>query len=138
MKNYNYKKNPFCIMCGDENPHSFGLNFKNEEDGAVFAVYNARKELQGYRGVMHGGMISAILDSAMFHCLYFQNVEAMTGELKVRYRKSVPCEKDFLVKAKVVNSRSPLYKLEAQIICEDEILVSAAAKFMQIERDIDA
>jgi acyl-coenzyme A thioesterase PaaI-like protein len=61
-----------------------------DRDGAVHTVFKAHEGLQGYRGILHGGVITALLDAAMANCLFLKGVEALTGDLHVRFLKPVP------------------------------------------------
>ena len=71
-----------CILSGRQNPISLGLAFDISTDGGVFTQYEANALLQGYEGILHGGIIAALLDAAMTHCLFHHNIEAVTGALE--------------------------------------------------------
>jgi uncharacterized protein (TIGR00369 family) len=116
-------------MCGDENPLSLRLRFNADEGGAVHTVFRGHEGLQGYRGILHGGVISSILDSAMANCLFHQGIEALTGDLHVRFLKPVPCGASLAVRAWVETSLPPLYQLRAEISCGEIIMAKAEATF---------
>lgn len=124
----------FCLMCGQDNPLSFGLKFKKNEDGAVSTTFTGNRNLQGYTGVMHGGVLSALLDTAMAQCLLHQDIEAVTGELNVRYLEQVACDGTLDIKAWVDSSLPPLYHLKSQIRIGNKIVCKGKARFMQRER----
>jgi uncharacterized protein (TIGR00369 family) len=121
-----------CLMCGNKNPHSLGLVFKADNSGAVFAEFQGRPELQGYKGFMHGGVISALLDAAMTHCLFHHDIKAMTADLNIRYRKPVPCGELLVLKAWISLSRPPLFRMEADLICNGKLMAKGCAKFIRI------
>lgn len=123
-----------CLMCGSRNPNSLGLSFRLEDDGSVSASFQAHDGLQGYDGIMHGGFIAALLDSAMTNCLFLNGVRALTGELKVRYRKPVPSDALVDLRAWSVSSGSRLFVLEAELSCSSEVMATARAKFMLSHR----
>ena len=127
------KSHRFCLMCGQENPLSFGLKFKKNGDGAVSATFKGNSNLQGYTGVMHGGVLSALLDTAMAQCLLHQDIEAVTGELNVRYLEQVDCEGTLDIKAWIDSSLPPLYHLKSQIRIGNKIVCKGKARFMQRE-----
>jgi len=79
-----------CLLCGDNNPWSLGLDYKLLDDGRVFTLFKGNKSLQGYKGILHGGVISALLDSAMVHCLFNHDIEAVTAEMTIRFMESIP------------------------------------------------
>ncbi len=123
----------FCLMCGQDNPLSFGLKFKKNDDGAVSTTFTGNRNLQGYTGVMHGGVLSALLDTAMAQCLLHQNIEAVTGELTVRYLEQVDCDGTLDIKAWIDSSLPPLYHLKSQIRIGDKIVCKGKGRFMQRE-----
>jgi len=68
-----------CFMCSRDNPLSFGLKFTQNGAGAIFVTFTGNSNLQGYNGILHGGVLSALLDAAMAQCLLHQNIEAVSG-----------------------------------------------------------
>jgi len=124
----------YCLMCGKDNPFSFGLKFKKKDDGTVSTTFTGNKFLQGYKGIMHGGVLSALLDTAMAQCLLHQDIEAVTGELVVRYLEQVDCDDTLNIRAWIAASLPPLYHLKSQIRIGDKIVCKGKAKFMQRER----
>ena len=74
-----------CLLCGNLNPRSLNLSFQAAEDGGVRTRFKADTELQGYDDILHGGVIASLLDAAMTHCLFHHGVQAVTGDLHVRF-----------------------------------------------------
>ncbi|MBI4725717.1 MBL fold metallo-hydrolase [candidate division TA06 bacterium] len=58
-----------CLLCGDDNPWSLKLQFSAGGNGMVLAQFKAHGMLQGYLGMVHGGIVAALLDAAMTNCL---------------------------------------------------------------------
>ena len=57
---------PRCVVCGDEQAHGLGLTFVPSADGrGVEAVFDCRGRVEGYAGLVHGGVVSMLLDGAM-------------------------------------------------------------------------
>lgn len=123
----------YCLMCGRDNPLSFGLKFIQDDSGAVSTTFTGNCSLQGYTGIMHGGVLSALLDTAMAQCLLHQDIEAVTGELSVRYLEQIDCEESMLIRAWIDSSLPPLYHLKSQIIINDKVVCKAKGRFMQRE-----
>ena len=53
-----------CFGCGDDNPIGLHLRFAADGDG-VKASFVPGPEHQGFGDVVHGGIISTVLDEAM-------------------------------------------------------------------------
>jgi len=121
-----------CVLCGCENPRSLGLTFESDGSGSVITEFLAGLELQGYSGFLHGGVISALLDAAMTHCLFHHGIRAMTADLNIRYRKPVACGELLVLKARISFSRPPLFRMEADLLCAGKLMAEGRAKFMRI------
>jgi uncharacterized protein (TIGR00369 family) len=121
-----------CLLCGSDNPWSLGLAFEPDGAGGVCTVLNADERLQGYAGMLHGGVSAAVLDSAMTNCLFHKGVRAVTADLRVRYVKAVPLNAGVELRAWVTAETPPLYRLKAELCLEKSVLVWAQATFCEI------
>lgn len=120
-----------CLVCGNRNPWSLGLCFRTTDDGTVHAEFQAHPGLQGYDGILHGGVIASLLDSAMTHCLFNQGVKAVTADLHVRFLEPVSCESDLRIRATVLSHTPPLFRLRAELLRRERIVAWAEATFME-------
>jgi len=123
-------KHQYCLLCGEDNPHSLGLRFTAQED-AVTAHCQLEPRLQGYGGLLHGGIISSLLDAAMTHCLFHQGIQALTGELTVRFLAPVPIDAGVELSARLLSQRRGILQLEATLSIGSKIHARANAKFLQ-------
>lgn len=123
-----------CLFCGSSNPMSLRLAFEALEDGGVKALYTAPPELQGYDGIVHGGILASLLDSAMTHCLFHMGVRALTCDLHVRYLQSVPMGVPLEIRARVLSSRLPVHLLESEVRADGTLMARAEAKFLEYPR----
>ena len=118
-----------CLMCGNENPFSLRLCFNTDAEGIVHTVFKGHEGLQGYKGILHGGVISSLLDAAMTNCLFHQGIEALTGDLHVRFLKPIPCNASLDIRAWVATSLPPLYQLRAELVYRETVMAWAEAGF---------
>ena len=121
---------PFCIVCGQSNPFGFGVKFNCEADGSVSATFLGHPALEGFEGILHGGVIASLLDGAMTNCLFAHDCVAMTGELNVRYREPVVIGEEMHVRAWIERSSPPLHLLAAELKQDGRVKAAATAKFM--------
>jgi uncharacterized protein (TIGR00369 family) len=120
-----------CLLCGERNPFSLKLVFEADDEGGVKTRFKSHEGLQGYDDMLHGGVIAALLDAAMTHCLFHHGVQAVTGDLHVRFVNPVSCDASLEIRAWVLSSRSPLYRLRAEIRQDQLIMAWAESKFLQ-------
>ncbi|MDF7798659.1 PaaI family thioesterase [Pontiellaceae bacterium B1224] len=120
-----------CLLCGDRNPSSLRLKFTRRDGGGVGALFKGRPDLQGYDGILHGGIIASLLDSAMTNCLFHEGIRAVTADLRIRYKHLVPVGEQVDVQAVLEESRPPLYRLKASILMNGKTMARGEARFMQ-------
>lgn len=85
-----------CFVCGRDNPAGLKLQFcEGDEPGRVWAEFIVPDIYQGYPGVVHGGIVAAILDEVSGRAVLFggdgDNLMA-TLRLTVRYRRPTPTQ----------------------------------------------
>jgi acyl-coenzyme A thioesterase PaaI-like protein len=90
-----------------------------ERDGAVTAEWRPTKNWEGFEGIVHGGIISTVLDEAMSKAVAAMNYEALTGELRVRFRHHVAAGEDLRVRGWVVEKVKRLITAEATLTAAD-------------------
>jgi acyl-coenzyme A thioesterase PaaI-like protein len=128
---------PACIVCGSENPYGLRLVLLPCPDGSVLGSFQPRASYEGYSGRLHGGILAALLDGAMTHCLFARGCAAVTADLRVRFRHPVTTDGRLIVRAWVRRTYPPLYLMAAEIIQNDQIKATAEAKFMR-QNGLDA
>ncbi|RKQ63930.1 acyl-coenzyme A thioesterase PaaI-like protein [Thermovibrio guaymasensis] len=103
MKGEELLRDNYCFVCGKENPKGMHLTFKRE-DGKVYARFSLPEYYQGYNRVIHGGIISLILDEAM---AYLQSLKErfLTGKLTVKFHTPLLVEEEVEVEAWVEEER---------------------------------
>ena len=85
-----------CFICGLQNPVGLKLAFyEDAEAGQVRAEFTVPDEYQGYPGVVHGGIVAAVLDEVSGRAIMMggsdENLMA-TLRLTIRYRRPTPTE----------------------------------------------
>jgi acyl-coenzyme A thioesterase PaaI-like protein len=125
-----------CFACGSNNGMGLGLKFYKHEDGTVFGHFFADPKFEGYSGIIHGGIVATLLDSAMTHCLLMEDIPALTGRLSIKY--STPIQTGTVVKleARVVDQLHEMFFLEGKALVDGKKAASAEAKYMSMRRRV--
>jgi len=129
MSNISDRVHPNCVVCSPSNTNGLQLEFVSGEDGGVTATFTCGKDLEGYSGVVHGGIVSSILDGAMGHCMFSRGQVAVTVEMTTKFRHPVVTNQQAIVSAHVTRFSRPLCLLEAEIIQDGKVKASAKGKF---------
>jgi uncharacterized protein (TIGR00369 family) len=105
----------WCFVCGKENPIGLGLVWTLDPDGAARARFRSERRHQGWRGVVHGGILAALLDEAMAQCAARTGKPAVTASLTIRYHTPAPIGGDLIAEAYVTEERGRLLQLQAAV-----------------------
>jgi len=118
-----------CFVCGQRNPFGLHLVFRLDNN-TVVADFQPREEHQGFPGVIHGGIVAALLDEALGRTSVLGNNRAwtMTGRLEVRYRRYVPYGPLLRVRASLDTERRRMHQASGVLtLADDERVVLAEA-----------
>ena len=99
-----------CFICGLENPVGLHLHFFETAPGNIESIYTAPDHFQGYPGVLHGGIVAAILDEVSGRSHMGSEAEKprfmFTAKLEVKYRRNVPINRRLKIVGKAGKARS--------------------------------
>lgn len=91
------KKQPnsrMCFLCGRENPVGLRLDiYEDHEANQAYAEITIPEVYQGYPGVVHGGIVAALLDEVAGRAVLIGGSDEglmATLRLTVRYRRPTP------------------------------------------------
>ncbi len=125
----------YCFVCGRQNPFGLKLDFYFDGHGMVTANITIPEQFAGYPGVVHGGIISAILDEGAGRAHMFDpNHFMMTAKLTIRYRKPVPTNIPLTLRGVAGERRGKVAESHGEILNEaGEILAEADGTFVDIQ-----
>src|SRR5947199_4721101 len=110
-----------CFVCGQRNPYGLQLVFRLENN-TIVADFQPREEHQGFPGVIHGGIVAAVLDEALNRTSLLGKNPAwtMTGRLEVRYRRYVPYGERLRVRATLMGERRRMMQSSGSLTLADD------------------
>lgn len=130
--NMEFSYDHMCFACGERNPKGLHLKFTIEGD-KVKTHFVPQKEHEGYPGVMHGGLITTILDEVMARSINLLGLHGVTARLVVRFREPIPIGQEITFQSAVIDSRRKLIDLESKAFLPNgKIAAEAQARFMVI------
>lgn len=120
MKDTKEERDRWCFACGADNPIGLKLRFEElPEEGVYRSRFTPGPQHQGYEGVLHGGLVSTLLDEIMARYLYAQGKQAVTAKLEVRFRAPTPIGQELTVEGRVIGQRGKMVELAAQLRLPD-------------------
>ncbi len=127
-----------CVICGKDNPIGVKLRWEPTPTG-VSATTLMPEHFQGFKGVLHGGLVCALLDDAMWWAIYTtRKAVTLTAEITVRYKAPVSVASPLTVRADLVEARgSRIFSTSGQVLnAEGKVLAEATGKFMAAPADL--
>ena len=128
-----------CFACGQKNPIGLKLNFAWDGKTAR-AEFTPNKLHQGWSGLVHGGIISCILDEAMSYAALFEGVSSLTARMETRLRRPVPIDKPLVITGSLTKKTRRLVEAKGELRLKDGTPVadSIATMFILNPREEEA
>lgn len=121
-----------CFACGKDNPIGLHLIFRMQ-DGKYVAVKTLSADYQGYDGIIHGGILTTMMDEAM--AAYLNKAvgqKAVTARLNVRYRQPAPVGEELTITTWEKSRKGNFVTMEACISRADGTVTTEATGQMAI------
>ena len=126
------RDNQRCYVCGRENPAGLKVDFEiNTDTKTIRARFQTLPEHQGYEGVVHGGILSALLDEAMAKLAFTLGLPAVTAEITVKFLSPVTPGEVLFIFGRITKDTRRLVEAEATIERGTTIVASATAKLLK-------
>lgn len=118
-----------CFVCGPNNPIGLKADFTTDiATCSSFAALQLPASFQGWQGVVHGGIIAALLDEACIYACRAKSDQCVTAELQVRYRQPVPVGAAVTVEGRLTDSNRKIWLASAQLKINNTLYAEATAK----------
>lgn len=125
MKKIRLDDDGYCFVCGKSNQFGLQLDFKKEGDKIV-AEFIPQKRHQGFKDIVHGGIISAVLDEAMVKAALSLGIEAVTAEITVRLKNPLFTGEKTFIEADIKKMGTRLIETSSMIKKEDNTVIAEA------------
>lgn len=85
---------------------------------------------EGWRGVVHGGILTTILDETMAYVVFRQGYEGVTARMEMRYRAPAQQGDRLRIEARMVHHKGRMMDIEGKVLRDGEVIVEGTARFM--------
>jgi len=120
-----------CFVCGRENPAGLRTRWVNDRArGEVRAEVSVPEHFHGYPGIVHGGILAALMDEAVVRSLLLEgdfDDLMVTLKMEVVFRRPTPTATAVTVTGRLVERTSSRARAAAEIRLSDGT-VSARAE----------
>jgi acyl-coenzyme A thioesterase PaaI-like protein len=115
-----------CFVCGRMNPVGLKAFFYEDDDGRVVSHYSIPENYNGYPGVAHGGIVTALLDEAMGRTAIDREIWLMTAKMTTKFHQPTPTETPLTIIAWITRKRRKVYEVHGEVRLEDGTLTAEA------------
>lgn len=128
-----------CFGCGDANPIGLHLQFSATADG-VSASFTPEAAHQGFDNIIHGGILSTVLDEAMAWATTQAGAWAVTVEMSVRFKTPLAVGEPATVTARVTENRGRIVTTAAGLTrnLDNATIATATATFVRVSDTLAA
>lgn len=108
----------FCFGCGRNNPIGLKLKFTRDGD-TIRTEFTPDQTHQGWPGLLHGGILGALLDEAMSNAAYATGSTCLTASINIRIRQPIKVEVPLVITARITRHGKRLIETEGQVCFKD-------------------
>ena len=135
---------PDCFVCGKDNNIGLKRRFTVEcapkqglNDFEVVTEITFTKEYVGFNGIVHGGVVTALIDETMWWAAAVKtSLSFVTAELNVKFIKPVRVDERLTFKGKIVENKKKMTVNEGVVIdSKGDVLVRAMGKFFAMSEE---
>ena len=135
MANPQVKEYPNCFGCGESNPK--GLRLKLRMEGKFLTTeFVPQDEHQGWPGIVHGGIIGALLYEVMGNFPYYLNIIAMMKSSETRFRRPAETGKQIIARSWLAHESGRNMNVSATLTGEgDELIAEGNAVLVKLSQN---
>jgi len=112
-----FRDNQACFVCGEKNPIGLKLRLRVDPDrGESSADVTFPEDLQGWSGVVHGGLVAAVLDEALIYAAGAKGLKCVTGEISVRFVKPALTGVTYSLVGRFVEEKGRIVLAESRLL----------------------
>ena len=127
---------PYCFVCGNKNKIGLKVEFFFDK-GKAKAQYTPTPEFEGYKDILHGGILSALLDEVMIYSIIAQGIITVTVQMEIRFKKPAKIGETLFLEGWVSEDKGRILLTEGKIFKKDgTILAESKGKFFRAEGEM--
>jgi len=120
-----------CFVCGRGNPHGMQAPFETHREGHTASCRMViPSRYQGWRDVIHGGILATLLDEACVHACRTIGPFPVTAEISVKFKKPVPPGAEIFVRGEVIQQRRRVLLARGRLEINGQVYAEAEAKVL--------
>ena len=127
---------PYCFVCGDKNKIGLKVAFFYEK-GKAKAQYTPTPEFEGYKDILHGGILSTLLDEVMIYSIIAEGIITITVQMEVKFKKPAKIGEKLFLEGQITEDKGKILFTEGKIFKQDgTIIAESKGKFFRAEGEM--
>ena len=123
-----------CYVCGKNNAEGLKLKFEHPQKGLLKATVVFEKRHQGFKNIVHGGMMAMVLDEMMVNLAWKEGIPAVSAEFTIRLKKAAKIGEKIYLEGRIDKSEGrALYTSSLAKNESGEVLASAKGTCLRIK-----
>ena len=127
------QKYPNCFGCGQENPIGLRLRYRHEGD-ALVTEFTPGDEHEGWRGIVHGGIIATLLYEVMENFAYRNGTVAMMRDMQTRFRSPAKIGEPIVAIARL-GERTGREMSVSATLTQDKLIAEGSAQLVALSQE---
>lgn len=125
-----------CYVCGRINPYGLQVRF-NVDSGEVRTEFTADEHRCGFKGIVHGGVLSTLLDETMgWAPAYLKRRFCYAAELRIRFLRPAPAGEPLVITGRMKADRGRVWETEGEVRGVDGTLYARGwGKYMPMTQE---
>jgi uncharacterized protein (TIGR00369 family) len=103
-----------CFACGKDNQDGLQLKFIRLDDGRIRTEFIPPKKFQGFKDILHGGIMATLLDETMIHLVFGRGEKVVTARLEMKLRKPAKIGEKITITAELLSDSGRRIELAAE------------------------
>ena len=103
-----------CFACGKDNRDGLQLKFIRLDDGRIRTEFTPPKKFQGFKDILHGGIMATLLGETMIHLVFGRGEKVVTARLEMKLRKPAKIGEKITITAELLSDSGRRIELAAE------------------------
>ncbi len=123
-----------CFVCGKKNPIGLHLEFDIDKDKReIRTVFVPQKNYQGYKDIVHGGIIATVLDEVMVNLVYRLGKPCVSTEIVLRLKRFARVNEEIIFTGRISEEYRRLVATKAKAELSDgTVIAEASGKLLKV------
>ncbi|HEY6012104.1 MAG TPA: PaaI family thioesterase [Nitrospirota bacterium] len=127
------RDNEHCYVCGKKNPAGLAVDFTvTKESRSISAKFTPSNVHEGFEGIVHGGILSALLDESMAKLAFSLGIHAVTAEMTVKFKSPAAPGEELFVSGRLTRETGRLILAEAKVERGALVIAEATGKLLKV------